>query len=141
MPSRHLSVRLGADTFDRLEAESRRSGQSRSQLAKTLLEEGLRMEAHPGVVFRAGPAGRRPGLAAGPDVWEVVRVFHGVPAQGVEALDRTADLTGLSGAHVRAALHYYAQYSLEIDDWIQRVDEEAARAEDAWRRQENVLGR
>ncbi len=63
MSSKHLSVRLEQDTLERLDAESRRTGQSRSQLAKTLLDEGLRMETHPGIVFRSGPAGRRPALA------------------------------------------------------------------------------
>src|SRR5438552_2044586 len=57
MTSRHLSVRVEAATFERLNVESRRVGQTRSQLAKTLLEEGLRMAAHPNIVFRSGPAG------------------------------------------------------------------------------------
>lgn len=26
--------------------------------------------------FRSGPAGRRPGLVGGPDVWEVVAVYR-----------------------------------------------------------------
>ena len=67
MASRHLSVRLPEDALDHLDAESRRSGASRSELAKTLIEEGLRMREHPGVVFRPGPAGRRAALADGPD--------------------------------------------------------------------------
>ena len=135
MSGRHLSLRLQPDTFERLEAVSRRAGQARSQLAKTLLEEGLRMDAHPGIVFRSGPAGRRPGLAAGPDVWEVVRVFKGVESPGEEALRRTAELTGLTPGQVRMALGYYAEFPGEIDTWIRRVDEEATSAEAAWRRE------
>lgn len=27
------------------------------------------MDEHPGIVFRSGPAGRRAGLAGGPDIW------------------------------------------------------------------------
>ena len=138
--SRHLSLRLESDTYDRLEVESQRTGQSRSQLAKTLLEEGLRMEAHPGIVFRSGPAGRRPGIAGGPDIWEVVRVFEGVDAQGEELLRRTAESTGLTPEQVRIALRYYADYRDEIDDWIRRVDEESARSEAAWRRERDLLG-
>lgn len=122
MPSRHLSLRLESDTYERLEAESQRSGQPRSQVAKTLLEEGLRMEAHPGIVFRSGPAGRRPGLAGGPDLWEVVRVFAGVDSHGEEALARTAELTGLTREQVRIALRYYAEFRNEIDGWIRRVE-------------------
>ena len=141
MAIRHLSLRLESDTFDRLETESQRSGQSRSQLAKTLLEEGLRMETHAGMVFRSGPAVRRPGPADGPDVWAVVRVFKGVDARGEEALRRTADLTGFTREQVRIAMRYYAEYPDEIDDWIRRVDEEAAQVEAAWQREHNRLQR
>ena len=141
MSSKHLSVRLEQDTLERLDAESRRTGQSRSQLAKTLLDEGLRMETHPGIVFRSGPAGRRPALAGGPDVWEVVRAFVGVEAQGDEALRRAVKLGGLTPEQVRLALRYYADFQDEIDDWIRRVDEEAARAEATWKREQEILGR
>jgi hypothetical protein len=146
MASRHLTLRLEADTFDRLESQSRREGRTRSALAKTLLEEGLRMEAHPGIVFRAGPAGRRPGLTAGPDVWEVVRVFQGLGAQqdrvrSDETITRIAELMGLASEQVRTALRYYAAFRTEIDTWIARVDEEAALAEAAWRREQDLLRR
>jgi hypothetical protein len=57
VPTHHLSLCLEADTLERLDAESRQIGVSRSQLVKTLLEEGLRLAAHPGIVFRSGPAG------------------------------------------------------------------------------------
>ncbi|MGA2830658.1 MAG: hypothetical protein ABSF03_31600, partial [Streptosporangiaceae bacterium] len=33
------------------------------------------MSEHPGIVFRAGPTGRRASLASGPDVWEAVRAI------------------------------------------------------------------
>jgi hypothetical protein len=139
--SRHLSLRLETEVYDRLDAQSRRTGQSLSQLARTLLEEGLRMESHPGIVFRHGPAGRRPGLADGPDVWDVARVLRGVDARNEEALQRTAELTGLSREQVRTAFRYYAEYPAEIDDWIRRVDEEADRAEATWRREQALLRR
>lgn len=139
MPSRHLTLRLDPDTFARLDTQSQRTGQPRSELARTLLEEGLRMQAHPGIVFRSGPAGRRPGLAGGPDVWEVARVLRGVGAKGDEAVAHTAELTGLSPAQVRAAVRYYAEYPREIDDWLRRVDEEADQAEAAWRREQDLL--
>lgn len=99
------------------------------------------MEVHPGILFRSGPAGRRPGLASGPDVWEVVRVFNGLRAQGDEALRSTAELTGLTPEQVRTVLSYYAEYGDEIDGWIRRVDQEASRAEAAWRREQELLRR
>ncbi len=139
MPTRHISFRIEDDTFKRLELRSRQMGQTRSHLAKTLLEEGLRMEAHPGIVFRSGPAGRRPGLAGGPDVWEIARVLKAVDAQGEGAIRRTAEVIGLAPEQVGVAVRYYAEYRNEIDDWIRRVDEEAARAEAAWRREQELL--
>src|ERR1700737_2107110 len=50
-------------------------GLSLSAAANLLVDEGLRMAEHPGVVFRDGPTGRRAGLAGGPDVWEVMRAI------------------------------------------------------------------
>ncbi len=141
MGSRHLSLRLESDTFEHLEAASRRAGQTRSHLAKTLLEEGLRMQAHPGIVFREGPAGRRPGLAGGPDVWEIIRVIKGAKAEGDGPLGHTAELTGLTTEQVRMAVRYFAAYADEIDAWIQRVDEEAAQAEASWQREQALLHR
>lgn len=139
MTTRHLSLRIDSDTFDRLQTRSRQAGQTVSHLAKTLLEEGLRMESHPGIVFRPGPAGRRPGLVGGPDVWEVIRVFTGIDARGEDAVRETASLTGLTAEEVRRAAQYYADYRDEIDDWVRRVDEEATRAEAAWERQQDLL--
>jgi len=141
MASRHLSIRIDSDLSERLEAQSRRARQSRSKLAKVLLEEGLRMEAHPGIIFRSGPAGRRPGLAAGPDVWEVMRVFREGEAHGEDALGRAVALTGLGSDQIRTAVRYYVEYPTEIDDWIRRVDEDAERYEAAWRREQDLLRR
>jgi hypothetical protein len=140
MPTRHLTLRVEADTLARLDAESRRTGQTRTQVAKTLLEEGLRIQAQPGIVFRSGPAGRRAGLAGGPDVWEVARVILGVSSVERDVVARTAELTGLTVEQVRVAARYYAEFPEEIDAWIRRVDEEAERAEAAWRREQALIG-
>lgn len=137
--SRHLSVRVDDDVLARLDAESDRIGRSRSWLAKRLLEEGLRMERHPGIVFRAGPAGRRAGLVGGPDVWEVVRVCLGYGGDDSAARETIAEQTGLTVEQVQATLGYYAEYGDEVDEWIRRVDEEADRAGAAWRRERELL--
>ena len=126
--SRHLSVRIGEDVFARLEAQSQRSGQSRSAVARRLLEEGLRMEEHPGIVFRPGPGGRRAGLIDGPDVWEVVSALRGADAGDADRLAGIGERTGLTTDQIRAALRYYGDYPEEVSDWIRRVQNEAARA-------------
>ncbi|MHB8576789.1 MAG: hypothetical protein ACYDCQ_15820 [Dehalococcoidia bacterium] len=141
MTTRHLTLRVDVDTLAQLDNRSRLTGQSRSQLAKTLLDEGLRMEAHPGIVFRTGPAGRRPGLSGGPDIWEIARVFHGDDAQGDPAVEHAAALTGQSTEQIRIALRYYAEYRAEIERWTRQVDAEAEQAEAAWQRTQVLLRR
>lgn len=135
--SQHLSVRMDEEVLARLDSESRRIGRSRSWLAKQLLDEGLRMERHPGIVFRSGPAGRRAGLMSGPDVWEVVRAAIG----DENTREDIADQIGLTHEQIGVALRYYAEYRDEIGAWIRMVDEEAERAEADWRREQEILAR
>jgi hypothetical protein len=139
MTSRHVSVRLDSDMVDRLDEQSRHAGQTRTQLTKTLLEEGLRMEAHPGIVFRSGPAGRRPGLAGGPDIWEVARLFRSRDMSRSPNLNAIADELSLSMNQVRAALGYYADYKNEVDQWIEQLDREADQLLAAFERQQALL--
>jgi len=98
------------------------------------------MQFHSGIVFRSGPAGRRAVLVGGPDVWEVARVFKQLEGEEEQRAERTAELTGLNREQVVAAACYYAEYPDEIDDRIQRVDEEADRAETRWQRTRQLLG-
>ena len=141
MSSRHLTLRLDDDIYSRLEAQRRRTGQSRSEVGRALLDEGLRMAAHPGIVFRSGPAGRRPGLVGGPDVWEVVRAYRQEERGSGDVVEQIAAACALSEDQVRTALRYYAEFTEEVDDWIARVDEEAERAEAVWVREQEIIGR
>lgn len=102
--------------------------ESRSRLAARLIDEGLRMDAHPGIVFRPGPGGRRAGLAGGPDLWEVVRVLRDVEARGEAAIAKTATLTGLAIHQVRTAAGYYQEFIDEMEAWIAEVDRESEEA-------------
>jgi hypothetical protein len=141
MASHHLSIRLPKDTVERLDAQSRRSSRTRSDIAKTYIEEGLRMSAHPGVIFRDGPTGRRPGLSDGPDIWEVARVFNGCVTESDDLIERVEELTGLHARQLRVALRYYAAYTDEIDAWMARIDEEADEAQAAWLREQRLVKR
>ena len=132
-----LSVRVDPSLAARLETHSQGSG--KSQLAMRYIEEGLRMDRHPGVVFRTGPAGRRAGLAGGPDVWEVIRVVRNVPDSGEPAVASAAEWLGLPSRFVEIAVHYYADHRDEVDAWIDRVDREAGEAEEAWQRRQDAL--
>lgn len=71
------SVRFDDSVVERLASYvSRHPGLTASSVAARLVDEGLRMEEHPGVMFRVGPMGRRATLVGGPDVWEVIRALR-----------------------------------------------------------------
>ena len=62
-----VSIRFSADPVHRrLKDSARRRRVGVSTLAEKFIDEGLRMEAHPAVVFREGPTGRRAVLAGRP---------------------------------------------------------------------------
>lgn len=137
--SRPFSARLDVSVADRLERRGTRSGLSKSRLAERYIDEGLRMEDHPGIVFRDGPTGRRAGLAAGPDIWEVIATVRANGLDGENALAAASEWANLSPSQVRAAVRYYAEYSQEVDERIARNVEEADAAEAQWRREQHAL--
>ena len=77
----------------------------------------------------------------GLDVWEVISVFREIEARGEEALQQTAELTYLSVDQVRTAVRYYAEFTDEIDDWIDRNNELAEQLEARWLREQAMLQR
>jgi len=96
-----------------------------------LVDEGMRMEDHPGIVFRDGPAGRRAGLAGGPDVWEVIVALADFAGSSpTTAVAKTARWLSLTEAQVRTAEGYYAAWPAEVDG---RIAENLAAADDARR--------
>lgn len=136
--SRQFSARLDPGVAERLEARGARSGLNKSRLAQRYIDEGMRMDDHPGIVFRDGPTGRRAGLAQGPDVWQVV---EGVRAsgRGEAAVRAAADWMSLTEAQIRAAIRYYSEFPDEINERIRRNVEGADAAEAAWRREQDAL--
>lgn len=119
-------------------------GLSMSSAANRLVDEGLRMSEHPGVVFRDGPTGRRPGLVGGADVWEVIRAVKsarsGDPVLSEdEILDLVASNTGLSIRLIRTAVRYWASHPDEVDREIDVAESAEDAAEAAWRRERRLL--
>ena len=137
--SRQFSARLDPSVVDRLDRRGARTGLNRSRLAERYLDEGMRMEDHPGIVFRDGPAGRRAGLARGPDVWQVIVAIRSSDLEGEAALASVAEWASLSLAQVRTATRYYAEFPDDIDPWVRRNLEEADEDEERWRREQNAL--
>jgi len=121
-------------------------GLSMSSAANRLVDEGLRMQEHPGVVFREGPTGRRAGLVGGADVWEVIRAVMSARAAEPElaeqeVLDLVSANTGLPPRLVRTAVRYWAAYPGEIDTEIAAAAAADDAAEQAWQRQHRLLAR
>ena len=119
-------------------------GLSLSSAANMLVDEGLRMMEHPGVVFRPGPTGRRAGLASGPDVWEIVRAVKSARAAEPDLAEHdllamVAENTGVTTRLIRVAIGYWAAYPDEVDAEIAAADTAEENAEKAWRRERDLL--
>ena len=123
-----LSIRFDEHVLERLAAyASTRPGVSTSGAAARLVDEGLRMDAHKGVIFRDGPSGRRAVLIGGPDVWEVIRVVRltrqAEPGYSeAELLNLVSTNSGVSPAIIQAALAYYAEWPDEVRAIIAQAD-------------------
>jgi hypothetical protein len=137
-----VSIRFAREAVHRdLKRAAGRRGIALSALAERLIDEGLRMEAHPMVAFRDGPGGRRAALAGGPDVADVVGAIVGGNVAVSKRRARAADLMGLSLVQVDAAMAYYAEFTEEIDAELVARAEVAEYEEALWRRQRELLGR
>jgi hypothetical protein len=122
--TRPTSFRLPDDLLARVDAEAIATGTSVTSLVTSLLDEGLKSRRFPGVVYRNGPAGRRAGLARGPDVWEVIRAVRSAPGRGERRLLVVAESSGVALDEVRLAVEFYAAFPDEIDARI-AADEQA----------------
>lgn len=122
----HTTIRLTPEVAEEL-SRGGFGNVSRSELINQCTLEGLRMRAHPGICFRGGPAGRRPGLHGGPDVWEVARLLGSVKQRGEEAIASAMELMDLTRIQVESVISYYVAYKQEIDQWISDLDAEADR--------------
>lgn len=132
----HFTLRLSPQTIDRLVLRAERMHRPKTVLAEQILEEGLRMADHPGIIFRDGPAGRRPGIAGhGLDVWEIVETVQIADGDAQVA----ASYLDISPGLVDSALDYYADYRNEIDEWIEANRRMAEDAEAAWKRRQASL--
>jgi hypothetical protein len=138
-------VRFDSPVVERLASfVASNPGMSLSSAANRLVDEGLRMSEHPGIVFRAGPTGRRAALAGGPDVWEAVRAIKS--ARATEPGLAEGDVLGLVSANtgvpersLRIAVHYWASYPQEIDSEIASAQVAEDAAADTWQRERDLL--
>jgi hypothetical protein len=131
---------MGAETMARLDQRARSLRESKARTAERLIDEGLRMDAHPGIVFKDGPTGRRAAVAIGPDVWEIIGTIQSSGLKGEKAITAAAEWGNLSPAQVRTAVSYYAEFKDEIDGRIALNLQEADRLYALWLREQEALG-
>jgi|ERR1022692_807241 hypothetical protein len=138
-------VRFDTTVADRLSSfAAANPGMSLSSAANRLVDEALRMSEHPGILFRPGPTGRRAGLTAGPDIWEIVRAVRSGRAAEPDLpeddlLAMVAENTGLTVRAIHVAVRYWASYPDEINAEMAAAEIADAAAEDAWRRERQLL--
>lgn len=125
--SHPTSFRLPDALLEQLDEEAGATGTSVSSLVTTLLNEGINTRRFPGIIYRDGPTGRRAGLVAGPDVWEVVRAVKDSTGQGEKRLRAAAEASGLAVSQVRLAVDFYAAHPAEVDERIALDEREAVR--------------
>ena len=137
---RPISIRFSDELYQRLKRRADREGEPLSTLAQQAVDEWLRTVEHPGVVFRDGPTGRRAGLAAGPDIWEVAAVLGEQRGSPEKRIATTATHLGLSIRQVEIAADYWAAHRAEIDARVAANIEAAERELAAWETRRAILG-
>ena len=131
------SFRLSGRTAELLDEAAEATGESRNALVDRLLGEGLRLERHPLIRFREGAGGRRQPLVVGSRLYvhQVVATLRASDGDVGEA----ADYLGLTARQVRAALDYYADYRVEVDEDAAVAQRIEATERDRWERQQRAL--
>jgi uncharacterized protein (DUF433 family) len=134
--SRPRSFRFPDTLLAALQERARERGESANAVAERYLEEGLRRDDHPLIMFREAAAGRRAALVGTRlDVSQVIDTLR----ESDNSIGATAEHLDIFDPHVRAAVRYYAEFRDEVDEWRERMRALAAREEEAWRREQAIL--
>ncbi len=111
MSRRPRSFRFREELLSELAAHAPEAGLSPSALAERYVDEGLKRESHPLIVFRDGRGGRRASVAGTRlDVAQVVET-----AKGSDSPSDAAEYLGIPTMHVEACISYYLDYRDEVD--------------------------
>ena len=100
----------------------------------------MRLDRHPGIVFRDGAAGRRAVVIGGPDVWEVIAAARSAPEHGEQLISALTERTGSPVEKIRAAIRYYGEFPEEVDRFIAANEQEAAQLERVLENEQRLLG-
>lgn len=115
-----FSMRAATRTLRALEEEARRYRMPPRTLAEDILEEGIKMRRHPGIVFIERGGGRDAVLAGRPrlSIWQIVQTVR-----ANETRAAAAKWLSLDEASVERAMAYTQDYPEEIEQAIRQNDE------------------
>jgi uncharacterized protein (DUF433 family) len=131
-----ISFRFSPHTVERLRRRSSEARVSQAALAERYLEEGMRMDEHPGIYFRDGGSGRRPAvLGTHLDVAQIIETLR----QNDNSIEQTAEYLDLAAAQVDVAVRYYAACKDDVDAWIEQSRAIAEHERELWLRREQAL--
>jgi hypothetical protein len=134
------AVRIESETLRALRERSAQSGEPIVRLAQRYINEGMRLDRHPAILFRDGPAGRRAVLIGGPDVWEVIAAARSAPERGEELVRALAERTGTPVEKIRSAIRYYGEFPGEVEAFIAANEREAEQLERTLETEQRLLG-
>ncbi|MDR0627516.1 MAG: hypothetical protein LBG11_09740 [Bifidobacteriaceae bacterium] len=138
MSTRAVAVRFDERLLEQVKSFAQTRGMSTSAVVQTLVGEGIRSREIPGIQFRQGPAGVRPSVAGGLDVWEVISQIRDLAEPSGSPAGLAGQL-GLRERDVAIALEYYGRYPEEINAWIDANEREATVARAAWAKRKALL--
>ncbi len=130
------NVRFAEPTQDSLTRYVHRTGQTKSSVINTAVDEWLRMQDHPRIGFVSIETGeRRAVVTDGPQVWTIAESWlaHESSARHAETI---SDAVGIPVVLVEAALAYWADHRDEINDVIRRHRAAQDEALAAWERRQ-----
>jgi uncharacterized protein (DUF433 family) len=116
-----FTMRAQRRTLRALEEEARRHGVPPRTLAERMIEEGVKMRRHPGIVFVERGSGRRDAVLAGRPrlgVWMIVQVVR-----ANRTLAGAAKWLSLPESQIERALAYAKDHPDEIDQAIRQNEE------------------
>jgi uncharacterized protein (DUF433 family) len=130
-----INTRIPRRMKEDLSTLSKRRHVDESDLTRSLLDEGLRREKHPGIVFRTTPSGREAALEGRRlYVWQVMETVRASDGN----VDERAEYLAVRPDQVRSALDYYAEYGPEIDQLIHENRQKTTQARERWERQQQA---
>ena len=133
------SFRISDTARTRLAARAAREGTTATSLLDQLIIEGIGQLDYPGIIFRGPAHDRRAGLAAGPDVWEVVARLQELEGSEEQRIGLLAAESDLHPRLIRIALDYAAEHADEVRERIGRNRGIAERSQKMARQRESLL--